>query len=118
MANLLKPQDSHCPNCGVPNTEGATESLYDIYYRIRDGRSSYEALTFDSAWLQENVQDEDDERALDLAMSKDMVNRGLCPTCGRPDLRGVKPEDIMDEDEAEALWDMWAEQAAERRMGA
>jgi hypothetical protein len=47
-----------------------------------------------------------------------MINRGLCPSCARPDLSRVKPEDVMTEDEAKEMHEMWAEQAAERRMGA
>jgi hypothetical protein len=118
MSNLLKPEQTHCPSCGVPNTIEIEERLWDLYTRIRDGRSTYEPLVFTSDWIQENVQDEDDYEAIQLAMGRDMYDRGLCPVCGRPDLRGVKPEDIMDENEAREMSEMWAEQAAERRMGA
>jgi len=110
--------DKICITCG--QLEGIAEydkHLWGIYNRIRDGRSSYEPLVFDSKWLQENIHDEEDHETLMHTMSKDMHNRGLCTKCGRPDLRGVNPEDIMDEEEARELHEMWAEQAAERRAG-
>lgn len=106
-----------CPTCGIPTDHATTESLWDIYNRIRDGRSTYEPLVFDSAWTEENIIFEEDMEAVDAAMERDMYNRGLCITCGRPDLRGVKPEDIMDPEEAKEIQNMWAMEAMERRMG-
>jgi hypothetical protein len=106
-----------CQNCGQLHDEATTEKLWDIYHRIRDGRSSYEPLVFYSDWLQENVHDEDDVAAVNLAMEKDMHRRGLCIICGRPDLRRVTPDMVMTKEEAQEIWDMWAEQAAERRAG-
>ena len=89
-----------------------------MYHRIDDGRSTYEPLVYTSDWLQENIVDEDDHAAVMHAMERDMGSRGLCPTCGRPDLRGVDPEKIMTAEDAREMQAMWAEQAAERRMGA
>ena len=117
MTNLLKDDQEFCPGCGVPNKPEVTNALWDIYDRIRDGRSTYEPLVFTSDWLQENVQDDEDHDAVMHAMERDMHNRGLCITCGRPDLRGVNPEDVMSEEDAKDMHDMWAEQAAERRAG-
>lgn len=118
MTNLLKPNQLHCPGCGVPNTPEINRQLWDIYDRIRDGRSTYEPLVFTSDWLEENVADEEDFDSVKLAMERDMSNRGLCPICARPDLRGVLPEDVMSDEEAKDLHEMWSEMAAERRMGA
>lgn len=109
---------SHCGTCGVPNTPEVTSALWDVYDRIRDGRSTYEPLVYTSDWLEENIVDEEDFASVNLAMERDMVNRGLCPNCARPDLSRVKPEDVMTADEAKEMHEMWAEQAAERRMGA
>src|SRR5882762_10410752 len=98
-----------CRVCG--QLEGIKEYdtiLWEIYHRIRDGRSTWEALVFTSDYIQENILDEDDHDSMMTAMENDMHNRGLCPECGRPDLRGVKPEDIMTEEESRELHDMWA----------
>jgi hypothetical protein len=109
---------SVCTYCGqlhgIPTYD---DELWSIYDRIRDGRSNYEPLIFTSDWMQENIVDDEDHDAMMHAMEKDMYNRGLCIKCGRPDLRNVKPEDVMSEEEAQELHEMWAEQAAERRAG-
>jgi hypothetical protein len=106
-----------CPVCGQLTDEHTTAKLRDIYDRLRDGRSTYEALVFTSDWLQENIHDEEDEESVMLAMERDMAYRGLCTGCARPDLRNIKPSDVMSEEEAQDLHEMWAEQAAERRAG-
>ena len=93
------------------------QELWSIYHRLRDGRSSYEPLVYTSDWLQENVMDDEDHAAVVHSMERDMHRRGLCVTCGRPNLTNIGPDDIMDEDEARELAEMWAEQAAERRAG-
>lgn len=107
-----------CPGCGqlkgIPEYDAALRNIYD---RIRDGRSTYEPLVYTSDWLEENVGDDEDFQSVMLAMEKDMHNRGICPACSRPDLSCVKPEDIMCEEEAQEIHEMWAEQAAERRAG-
>src|SRR5215831_20542440 len=114
---MMKQTDSHCRICGVPNTKEVNAELRDIYDRIRDGRSTYEPLVFTSDWLQENVYDEESHEATMLAMERDMVNRGLCPGCARPDLSRVDPDDIMTEEEAQDMHEYWAEVQAERRAG-
>ena len=107
-----------CTTCGVlQGIPELDEEMWDIYHRITDGRSHYEPLVFTSDWLQENVQDEEDHAAVMHAMEKDMHNRGLCPTCSRPNLAGVTEEMVMSEQDAQDMRDMWAEQAAERRAG-
>lgn len=114
---MMKESDAFCEVCGVPNTPETNAALSDVYSRIRDGRTTYEPLVFTGDWLQENVMDEEDEDAVFLAMERDMANRGLCVGCGRPDLRRVNPDDIMSDEEAREMQDMWAEMAAERRTG-
>jgi len=106
-----------CFTCGVPFGEAIDSQLWDIYNRIDDGRSHSEALSFDSEWLQENVIDDEDFQTVTYAMEKDMHSRGLCVTCGRPNLAGVNPENILSEEDARELAEMYAEQAAERRAG-
>jgi hypothetical protein len=107
-----------CTSCGVlQGNEELDNSMWSIYHRIEGGRSHYEPLVFTSDWLQENVQDDEDHAAVMHAMEKDMANRGLCPKCGRPNLTGVKEDDIMSEKDAQDMADMYAEQAAERRAG-
>jgi len=115
---MMKKSDLFCEVCGVPNTPETNEALDDVYSRLRDGRSTYEPLVFTSDWLEENVMDEEDEDAVFFAMERNMSDRGLCVGCGRPDLSHVNPDDIMTEEEAKDLHEMWAEMAAERRMGA
>ena len=114
---MMKKSDAFCEACGVPNTAETNNALWDVYDRIRDGRSNYEPLVFTSDWLQENVMDEEDEDSVFLAMERDMTNRGLCVGCGRPDLSRVNLEDIMDPDEAKEMYEYWAEVEAERRAG-
>jgi hypothetical protein len=108
-----------CNRCGqlkgIPEYD---EKLWDLYNRIDDGRSTWEPLVYTSDWVQENIHDEDDHDAMMLSMEKDMYYRGLCPGCARPNLTGVNLERIMTEEDAREMQDMWAEQAAERRMGA
>src|SRR5438045_1268216 len=107
-----------CSSCGmIQGSKDVTEALWDTYHRIRDGRSSYEPLVYTGEWLQENVTDEEDHAAVMHSMEKDMANRGLCPKCGLPDLRGVTDDMIMSEEEAREMSEMWAEAASERRMG-
>lgn len=107
-----------CITCGVPFDEASTGKLWDIYNRIDDGRSTWEPLVFDSEWIQENVMDEEDHEHMMYAMEKNMDERGLCTSCGRPNLAGVDPERIMSKEDAKEIHDMWAMEAAERRAGA
>lgn len=108
-----------CTGCGqLKGIKEYDEQLWNLYYRIDDGRSTYEPLVFTPDWLQENVQDQEDIDAVDLAMHRDMLNRGLCPYCARPNLSAVDPSRILSEKDAHDMLKMWAEQAAERRAGA
>lgn len=120
MANLLKDNQEWCPSCCVPNTPETNNKLWDIYERLRDGRSRSEPLVYFQDDLEElgYYDDEEIHDSVMLSMERNMYDRGLCPTCGRPDLRNVKPEDIMTEEEASSMHEMWAEMEAERRMGA
>src|SRR6266496_3723620 len=96
-----------CTGCG--QLEGIKEyddALWDVYYRIDDGRSTYEPLVFTGDWLQENVLDEEDMQSVHTAMENDMVNRGLCPVCARPNLSGVDPSRFLSEEEAKDLHEM------------
>ena len=107
-----------CTACGVlQGIEEFDNKMWEVYHRLKDGRSNYEPLVFTSDWLQENVQDDEDHDAVMHAMSKDMHNRGLCTKCGRPDLTGVTEDDIYSEEDAQEMAEMYAEQAAERRAG-
>lgn len=119
MPNLLKDDQEFCPSCGVPNNPEINEALWDIYGRIRDGRDTWEPLVYYQDDLEEIgfYDDEEMHDSVMLSMERNMVERGLCPTCGRPDLRGISPDDIMTHEESKDMHDMWAEQAAERRAG-
>lgn len=101
-----------CSGCGQVNgVPEYDDKLRDIYHRIRDGRSTWEPLVFTGEEFHE------DEEGSMLAMERNMAQRGLCVTCSRPDLRGVDPDDVMSEDDAREMHEMWAEQAAEIRAG-
>jgi len=117
VANLLKDNQEFCPSCGVPNNPQTNVQLEDIYYRIHSPRSHIEPLVYTMDEYLDSYEPEFDDYTANLAMSKNMAERGLCPTCGRPDLRGITPEMIMTEEEAQELHEMYAEQEAERRAG-
>ena len=107
-----------CSTCGqLTGVDAYDEKLWDLYYLRADGRQHGEALVFDSEWLQENIVDDQDLEVLDLTMSKDMHQRGLCSTCGRPDLSGLGPDDFVDPEEAREIAEMHAERMAEFRAG-
>jgi hypothetical protein len=106
-----------CPSCGQLQTAENKQALYDVYERIRDGRSRWEPLVYTRDEYEDSWDDDYETNWAMVAMEKNMYERGLCPQCGYPDLRGVKEEDIMDEEEAKEMHDMWAEQEQERRMG-
>lgn len=110
--------DTICATCGqLLGVKEYDEQLWDLHERRKDARQHGEALVFDSQWLQENVHDEEDHAAVMGAMEKDMHARGLCTTCGRPDLSGMTDDDFLTEEDAQGLAEMYAEQAAERRAG-
>lgn len=108
-----------CHGCGqLTDVPEYDNQLWDLHHRRKDGRQHREGLSFTSDWLQENILDEDDEATLDLTMSKDMANRGLCSVCARPNLQGLREDDFLTEEEAREQWEIEAERAAERRVGA
>jgi hypothetical protein len=114
---MMSTDDEFCPTCGQINDESVTERLWGIYDRLDDGRQHRQGLDFDSSWLQENILDEEDHANLTHTMERDMASRGLCTGCGRPDLRGVDPTNVLSEEDARDLADAAAERAAELRMG-
>jgi hypothetical protein len=108
----------NCTGCGqLTGIEEYDNQLWDVYHRIDDGRSNREALVFYADDEHHDSDDEDGRSAMVLAMERNMHERGLCVTCGRPDLRGIREDQIMSEEDARELWEMHAEQAAERRAG-
>jgi hypothetical protein len=87
------------------------------------GRKHIEPLVYtqsdfeDMGYHSMRDMDDLDRDAVMISMEKNMAERGLCPKCGLPDLRGTTEDDYMTEEDAQALADMYAEMAAERRMG-
>lgn len=107
-----------CPGCGqLWGVDDYDLKLWDIYARISDGRSTWEPLVFTAQDFDGCPPGEDEIDATNLAMEKNMRERGLCTECRRPDLRGVTAEQIMSEEDAYAMQEMWAERAAEIRAG-
>jgi hypothetical protein len=107
-----------CTTCGV--LQGIKEldsEMWSIYHRLKSEKQNIEPLVFDSEWLQENIMDEEDHDSLIHTMEKNMAERGLCPDCGRPNLAGVKEDDLHSEEDMQEMQEMWAEEAAERRAG-
>lgn len=103
-----------CNCCGqLKGIKEYDRELWNIYHRISDGRSTWEPLVFTS----DDIEDQDDYDSMMAAMERDMVRRGLCGECGRPDLRNVNPDDILSVEDLREMQDMWAEEAAERRAG-
>jgi hypothetical protein len=104
-----------CRTCGVlVEDERYVARLWDLHGRRADGRQYGRGLAFTGEWLDEHVCDEEDMETLNLVMERDMAARGLCPSCGLPDLRNAE---IISEEDARELWEMHAEQAAELRAG-
>lgn len=107
-----------CTTCGqLKGIKEYDDTLWDLHHRRKDQKQNIEGLVFDGHWMQENIHDEFDMEVLDHVMSKDMYQRGLCPTCGRPNLSGLTDDDFYTEQEIGELQDMWAMEAMERRMG-
>jgi hypothetical protein len=114
--------DSICNTCG--QIEGIGEydrNLWDIYHRLPDmaSRSHIEPFVYTQDDLDELgfYDNEDSHDAVMLSMERNMAERGLCTGCGRPNLQGVDMSELMTEEEARDLHDMYAEMAAERRAG-
>ena len=108
-----------CKYCGSIDTAANRRRLWDLYYRLDDGGRKYiEPLVYTAEDLWEDRYDDDGIDAVKLSMEKNMAERGLCPECGLPDLRGTTEEDFMSLEDARSLHDMYAEMRAEQRMGA
>lgn len=110
-----------CKGCGqLEGIEEYDNMLWDLYSRAElGGRQYIEPFVYTQDDLHELgfYDDEDTRDSVMTSMERNMMERGLCGACGRPDLRGVKEEDIMSKEDARELNDMYAEMAAERRMG-
>jgi len=114
--------DKVCQHCG--QIEGIAEynaKLWDIYHRLPEmvSRSHIEPFVYTQDDLDElGFYDDDESReAVMMSMERNMVERGLCGGCGRPNLAGRNLSELMTEEEARDLHDMYAEMAAERRAG-
>lgn len=109
-----------CSWCGqLEGIEAYDAELWSIYHRLDDGGRKYiEPIVFTGDDFYEMGGDEDAYEVMNITMEKNMVERGLCGECGRPDLRGITPDQIMSEEDAQDLHDMYAEMRAEQRMGA
>jgi hypothetical protein len=115
--------DKVCNYCG--QLEGVADydrKLWDIYYRLPSmaSRSHIEPFVYTQDDLDELgfYDNEETHDAVMMSMERNMVERGLCGGCGRPNLAGVDMSELMTEQEAQDLHDMYSEMAAERRMGA
>lgn len=109
-----------CPCCGqLQGIEEYDAALWNLYHRWDSGGRQYiEPLVYTSSDFEDMDMDEDSIDAVKISMERNMVERGLCGECGRPNLAGIPDEDFMTEEEARDMSDMYAEMAAERRMGA
>src|SRR5688500_8396990 len=105
-----------CNGCGqLQGVKAYDAELWSIYHRLDNSKRFIEPFVYTQDDLEE-LGFYDDEEMYDsvmLSMERNMAERGLCPECGRPDLRGVTPDQIMSEEDAKDLADMYAEMAAE-----
>jgi hypothetical protein len=118
--------DKVCNACGqVEDVPEYDHKLWDIYHRLPDmvSRSHIEPLVYTQSDFEEmgysgmHEMDEDTHDSVMMSMERNMVERGLCGGCGRPNLAGRDLSELMTEEEARDLHDMYAEMAAERRAG-
>jgi hypothetical protein len=108
-----------CPACGqLLGVEEYNSKLWELYYHLDIGGRQYIKPLVYIPGEDFDPYDQDDFDAIMLAMEKNMVERGLCGECGRPNLAGKTAEDFLSEEDAKDLAAMYAEMAAERRMGA
>jgi len=116
MSNI---KGEFCPTCGAVNDEGAIAKMWDIYHRLSDGRSRREPLVYTQSDMEELgfYSDEEMHDSIMFSMERNMAERGLCTDCGLPDLSRINPDDVMSEEDAKEMHEMWAEQEAERRAG-
>jgi hypothetical protein len=108
-----------CRGCGqlkgIPHYDG---ELWRLYHLLDDGGRKYiEPLVYTGEEFEESWDDVHETNFAMVAMEKNMVERGLCPECGRPNLAGKTEEDFLSEEDAKELSDMYAEMEAERRAG-
>ena len=113
-----------CSNCGSLDTEENREYLWKMYHLVDDGGRKYiEPLVYtqsdfeDMGYHSMRDMDDLDRDSVMMSMENNMAERGLCPACGLPDLRGYTEKDFMSEEDAKEISDMYAEMAAERRAG-
>lgn len=115
-----------CSVCGqIEGIEEYDNELWNLYHRVdMGGRQFIEPLVYTQSDFEDmgyhSMYDMDDESidSVKMSMENNMSERGLCTGCGRPDLSRINTEDIMSEEDAQSQADMYAEMAAERRMGA
>lgn len=121
----LQPSDTICRVCGqLKGIEEYDHQLWDLYHRWDGGGRQYiEPLVYTQSDFEDmgyhSMYDMDDESidSVKLSMEKNMAERGLCTECGRPNLAGIPASDFMSKEDAREIADMYAEMAAERRMG-
>lgn len=120
MAGTTDTTTGACRGCGqLRGVDEYDARLWDLHDRRRDGRQHGEALVFTAEDFDDFGPDDDLGRdAIGLAMGRNMIERGLCSECGRPNLAGLGPDDFDSVEEARDRAAMEAEYAAERRVGA
>lgn len=114
--------DKVCNVCGqIEDVAEYNRKLWDIYYRLPDmvSRSYIEPFVYTQDDLDELgfYNDEEAHDSVMMSMERNMVERGLCGGCARPNLAGRDLSELMTEDDARELHEMYAEMAAERRAG-
>jgi hypothetical protein len=109
-----------CRGCGqVEGIPQYDEELWRLYELLDDGgRKHIEPLVYSGEEFEESWDDLHETNFAMVAMGKNMVERGLCSECGRPNLVGKTDKDFLSEEDAKELSEMYAEMEAERRMGA
>lgn len=109
-----------CSNCGQMNgVKSYDEALWELYWRRKDGRQNIEPLVFTQSDLDEDPDWYNDRENSGpwVAMEYNMASRGLCPECSRPNLIGMTEDDFYSPEDMDEMNEVWAIEAAERRMG-
>src|SRR5574342_795750 len=107
-----------CSNCGTIDTEDNRNYLFDLYHRVNDGGRKYnEPMVFTADDFGHWDDPDEEYEIMNMVMEKNMAERGLCPKCGIPDLRGYTEDDFYTEEEARQIADMYGEMRAERLAG-
>lgn len=118
--DMRKKSETFCSGCGqLKGVKEYDSKLWDLYYRWDGGGRQYiEPLVYTQDDLYDaGYPDDDAIDAVKMSMEKNMIERGLCSECGRPNLAGISDDEFMTEEEAKEIADMYAEMAAERRAG-